>query len=262
MIDKICMFLTNKIRKEMPEIDDERAEVINYGLQNIIGEIPKIFITLGIAYLLGIFKLTLITFLVIMPYRSFSGGFHLKTHLGCIICTTIFYCGIAFASKYIVLEQTISGVLQGLGKVIVPAIALTVGVVIKLILNLILIKIDPNVFILGGINGATVSTVICHMVAVIIDYAVLRKTIKLKLELSTFVIKPLMATIIMIIGAIYTYNKCLSIFSDKLSIILAIGFAVLIYGIFIIVFKILDKDNIKMIPFGKKILEILNLEKQ
>lgn len=111
MIDKICMFLTNKIRKEMPEIDDERAEVINYGLQNIIGEIPKIFITLGIAYLLGIFKLTLITFLVIMPYRSFSGGFHLKTHLGCIICTTIFYCGIAFASKYIVLEQTIKYIL-------------------------------------------------------------------------------------------------------------------------------------------------------
>ena len=111
MIDKICMFLTNKIRKEMPEIDDERAEVINYGLQNIIGEIPKIFIPLGIAYLLGIFKLTLITFLVIMPYRSFSGGFHLKTHLGCIICTTIFYCGIAFASKYIVLEQTIKYIL-------------------------------------------------------------------------------------------------------------------------------------------------------
>ena len=107
MIDKICMFLTNKIRKEMPEIDDERAEVINYGLQNIIGEIPKIFITLGVAYLLGIFKLTLITFLLIMPYRSFSGGFHLKTHLGCIICTTIFYCGIGFASKYIVLEQAI-----------------------------------------------------------------------------------------------------------------------------------------------------------
>ena len=55
MIDKICMFLTYKIRKEMPEIDDERAEVINYGLQIIIGEVPKVFITLGVAYLLGIF---------------------------------------------------------------------------------------------------------------------------------------------------------------------------------------------------------------
>lgn len=52
MIDKICEFLTNKIRKEMPEVDDERAEIINYGLQNIIGEIPKTFIIFGIAYIL------------------------------------------------------------------------------------------------------------------------------------------------------------------------------------------------------------------
>ena len=36
MIDTICTFLTKRIRKEMPEIDDERAEVINYGLQNIV----------------------------------------------------------------------------------------------------------------------------------------------------------------------------------------------------------------------------------
>ena len=106
MIDKICEFLTNRIRKEMPEIDDERAEVINYGLQNIIGEIPKIFITLGIAIFLGIFDLTLYTFLIMLPYKSFSGGFHLKTHLGCITCTTLFYCGIAFLSKYVVLAQT------------------------------------------------------------------------------------------------------------------------------------------------------------
>ena len=44
MVDKICTYLTNRIRKEMPEIDDERAEIIMYGLQNIIGEIPKIFL--------------------------------------------------------------------------------------------------------------------------------------------------------------------------------------------------------------------------
>lgn len=105
MIDKICMFLTNKMRKEMPDIDDERAEIIFYGLQNIIGEIPKIFIMLGLAYLLGEFKLTLITFLIIMPYRICSGGFHLKTHIGCIITTTAMYCTPAILSKYIVLDN-------------------------------------------------------------------------------------------------------------------------------------------------------------
>ncbi len=105
MIDKICMFLTNKMRKEMPDVDDEKAEIIYYGLQNIIGEIPKLFIMLGLAYLLGEFKLTLITFLIIMPYRACSGGFHLKTHIGCIITTTAMYCMPAILSKYIVFDN-------------------------------------------------------------------------------------------------------------------------------------------------------------
>lgn len=107
MIDKICLFLTNKIQKKMPEIDDERTQVINYGLQILIGEIPKIFIVLLIAWILGIFKLTLITFLLIMPYRSVSGGFHLHTHIGCIIATTSTYCGTAFVSQYIVLNDIV-----------------------------------------------------------------------------------------------------------------------------------------------------------
>ena len=68
MIDKICTFLTNRIRKKMPDIDDEKAEVINYGLQNIVGEIPKIFIMLGVAYILGVFKLALFTFLALLPF--------------------------------------------------------------------------------------------------------------------------------------------------------------------------------------------------
>ena len=50
MIDKFCAYLTKKIGKEMPEVDDERAEVIMYGLQNIIGELPKGIIILIIAY--------------------------------------------------------------------------------------------------------------------------------------------------------------------------------------------------------------------
>lgn len=107
MVDKITEFLTNKIRKEMPEIDDERAEVINYGLQILVGEVPKFFILLGVAYILGVFKLSLITFLILVPYKGFSGGFHLKTHMGCIISTSAFYCGIAILSKTIVMNYIV-----------------------------------------------------------------------------------------------------------------------------------------------------------
>lgn len=99
MIDKICNYLTNKIRKQIPELTDEKAEEINYGLQLLIGELPKTFIFILISILLGVFKEFLITIIVIFPYRAFSGGFHLKTHLGCILGTSMFYCGIAYISK-------------------------------------------------------------------------------------------------------------------------------------------------------------------
>lgn len=107
MIDNICTFLTNRIRKEMPEVDDEKAEVIFYGLQNILGEIPKTILLFLMATVLGILKETVITFILIMPYRSASGGFHLKSHMGCILGTSLYYFGIVFLSKYVVFSQMI-----------------------------------------------------------------------------------------------------------------------------------------------------------
>jgi len=117
VIDRICQYLTNQIRKEMPEIDDERAEIIMYGLQNIIGELPKGFIILAIAYLLGIFRQTLISMLIIAPLRSVSGGIHVKTHIGCIINTFLLYGGSALLGKYIIL--------QGISKYIIAFVVWT-----------------------------------------------------------------------------------------------------------------------------------------
>lgn len=112
MIDTICTYLTNRIRKEMPDVDDERAEIIMYGLQNIIGEFPKGIIILIIAYFLGIFKLTLISILIIAPYRCFSGGVHMKTHVGCIIYTLLLYSGSALLAKYVLLTETLKYIIS------------------------------------------------------------------------------------------------------------------------------------------------------
>lgn len=98
MIDKFCNYLVEKIRKQMPEIDDEKAEVILYGIQLIVGEIPKIFLMFGLGIILGLWWQTLLAFFLILPYKYSSGGFHLKTHLGCFLCTNIVYCGNAYLS--------------------------------------------------------------------------------------------------------------------------------------------------------------------
>lgn len=103
MVESICNKLTLRIRTKMPEIDDERAEIINYGLQLLIGEIPKTFILFLIAYIFGALKITLIALLVMLPYRTVSGGVHLNTHIGCVVATSLFYTGNAVLSKYLIL---------------------------------------------------------------------------------------------------------------------------------------------------------------
>ncbi len=99
MIDKICNFILERIKKEMPDIDEERAEIINYGLQMIIGETPKLLIMFGIAYILGILKLTILAYIMLLPYKYFVGGVHAKTHIACTITTPSIYCGNALISK-------------------------------------------------------------------------------------------------------------------------------------------------------------------
>ena len=125
MVDKICDYLTNKIRQQMPEVDDEKAEVINYGIQLIVGEIPKTFVFIAIAAFLGVLKEFFITMLVIFPYRAFSGGFHLKTHTGCIVMTSLYYCGIAYVSQFQLFTNDIKNI-------IIPAVWLFGMIMCKL----------------------------------------------------------------------------------------------------------------------------------
>lgn len=105
MVDEICNRLTLRIRTKIPDIDDERAEVINYGLQLMIGEVPKTLIIIALAWILGVLELTILALLLMLPYRTVSGGVHLKTHIGCIVATSLFYIGNAVLSKQVILER-------------------------------------------------------------------------------------------------------------------------------------------------------------
>ena len=117
MIEKICNSILIKMRKKMPDITDEKAEIILYGLQLIIGEIPKMFIIFGLSFLLGFGWYMVFAYIAVMPYRATSGGFHLHTHLGCILSTIIFFYGNILLSKFLVLDNIQKYILIGLSLV-------------------------------------------------------------------------------------------------------------------------------------------------
>jgi len=158
---------------------------------------------------------------------------------------------------FIVLEQTVSGILQGIGKPIIPAISLGIGVTIKFILNTIFIPIDPKIFILGGTAGAAISTTICHIVAFLIDIHIMNKYIKLNINIKDYVIKPIIATFMMAICSLFVYNTLIGMISEKMCTIISLTIAVVLYMILVFLLKIFSEDNIFMIPYGQKIYKIL-----
>ncbi len=105
MIEKLCGLILKKMRKKMPEITDEKGEIILYGLQLIMGEAPKMILLFVISFIFGFGLEMLFVYFAIMPYRTVSGGFHLHTHLGCIIGSVLFYYGNIMLSNLLVLDN-------------------------------------------------------------------------------------------------------------------------------------------------------------
>ena len=152
-----------------------------------------------------------------------------------------------------VLAQTTNGALQGLGKIMVPAISAFIGLVVKLILNIILISI-PQI----GVNGAAIGSIVNNILVFVISYYVLNKTIKLDVKPIKYIIKPIIATFIMGVCSYYLYLILIgTAISIKLATIISLIFAVVIYAISIIVLKIFTKEELYMIPYGTKLCKML-----
>ena len=120
MIEKICDIILKKMKKEMPDITEEQGEAILYGLKLLMGEAPKMILLFAISFVLGFGLEMIFAYFSIMPYRTASGGFHLHTHLGCILGSIIFYYGNVILSRFLVL-----GVLE---KYILVALSLVFGI--------------------------------------------------------------------------------------------------------------------------------------
>ena len=153
---------------------------------------------------------------------------------------------------FAVLMQTVNGALQGLGRVMVPAVASAIGLIVKFILNIVLIS-NPKI----GVNGAAIASVVNVFIAFVISFYILMKSMKIDLKVSNFIVKPIIATIIMCIISYFIYNILLGILPGKIVTLIALISAVIIYAILIVILKIFTKEEMCMIPYGNKLVKIL-----
>lgn len=150
------------------------------------------------------------------------------------------------------LNQTINGGLYGLNLPRVPVAAFTMGVIAKTILNVILVS-NPKI----NITGAAIGSVVCQVLAFLLCFKVLRMKLRTKLDFKANVLKPGMAAIIMGIAVYLTHHFISAILGNTIATLMAILVGVCVYGISIILMKVLEKEDLMMIPFGAKIYELL-----
>ena len=149
---------------------------------------------------------------------------------------------------FIAIEQTIRGVLIGIGDNKIPIISITIGVIIKWILNKILI---PMNICFGGINGAAISNLISHIVVTLICYIYLKKAINIKIQKKN-ILKTIVATIIFIFTSKIINNILNLSINPKISLIISIFIVVILYVLSIIFLKILNIKQLKSCHLAKK----------
>lgn len=149
---------------------------------------------------------------------------------------------------FAILTQTINSILQGYGKAKIPVIALLVGVIVKVFTNIFLIPIE-------GIfeNGAAIGSVLCHITSFVFVYIVLLKTINFKFSLLRLSLRPILATGVMIFLSYGIYKLLISMLSIKISTIIAIFVAIIVFGVSVLILRIFSKDEIQMLPNGNKV---------
>lgn len=148
---------------------------------------------------------------------------------------------LSISIPFIVLCQTSTAILQGVGKYIRPVINLFIGCIIKTILTIILVPM-PSI----NIYGAVIGSIIGYFIAALLNMRSLRKVLDVSINYYDILIKPLYAGVLMIIGVMlifnYTYNNT---FSNMVACLVAVFSGILIYSILIIVMRIFSYDYFK-----------------
>ncbi|MBQ3427361.1 MAG: polysaccharide biosynthesis protein [Clostridia bacterium] len=163
----------------------------------------------------------------------------------------------AVALIFSALTQTLTGALQGIGKVFIPAIGILAGCVCKVALNIVLISM-PSV----NIYGAAISSIACQLVAFLVNFMVLIRYIPLRITAGKFVVKPLMSGAAMGIAAFGVYRAMFAVLgagyvNNLIASAAAIAVAAVVYLGFVLRLHIMNRDDILLLPAGERIYSLL-----
>lgn len=146
----------------------------------------------------------------------------------------------------------IMSMLQAVGRVDLPVKLLSIGVVIKVFINYTFVSI-PSI----NIHGAGTGTLVAYIFVTLISLYCLCKETKVVPDMISIFVKPILASIVFAISSRLIYSLIIKFVMQRISIIIALAIGAVIYIIVLFLIKGIAKEDILMLPKGKKIAKVL-----
>ncbi|MGF6374972.1 stage V sporulation protein B [Clostridiales Family XIII bacterium PM5-7] len=153
---------------------------------------------------------------------------------------------------FLAVTQTSVGVLQSIGKQMVPVKHLAIGCVGKVIVTYILVGI-PEL----NIMGAAIGTMVAYFVALVLNNRTVKKLTGTTFDYGLTYIRPGMASVIMGICAFASYKLISGALGNSLATLISIGVGGIIYVVLIFAMKAITLDEVATMPGGTKLVKII-----
>ncbi len=102
--------LVNKILEnadQLYDFDESQKEIVQYGIQGLLEIGSNILLSALILYQMHMIPEGIVFFLVFIPVRMFSGGYHMDTYIGCLLFSVITLVGILKIADFLPFNQVV-----------------------------------------------------------------------------------------------------------------------------------------------------------
>ncbi|HHV39328.1 MAG TPA: polysaccharide biosynthesis protein [Tepidimicrobium sp.] len=226
----------------VPAISGANARKDNREIKEITSSGIRTTLLIGLPCTLGLFVLA----------EPIIGLLYFRNPADTIVSIGKILSILSFGVVFLTLIQSLTAILQGLGRPTVPVFNLFIGAVAKVVLTYILTGIRSI-----NVKGAAISTVTAYFIASILDLISVSKYTKLKFNIREIFINPLLASVGMALVARVVYIGSIDIIGGKLATIIAIIIAAIAYFILLILTGALTYRDFELLPKGREISDRL-----
>lgn len=158
---------------------------------------------------------------------------------------------LAFGVIFLSVVQTLTGVLQGLGKQMIPVINLLIGATAKIIITYTLTGIESI-----NVRGAALGTVAAYILAATLNLIAVKRYTGVRFDVMITVVKPAVSVLIMSVCVLAIHRIALLPLGNALATLVAILVGGVVYVAMLFLTKSITEDEVLLLPKGKKLARI------